>query len=109
MSVSSRVDDYVRDDVNTFNPKDQPELARSVGENFTGVYLTMLSIIQGVESSNGPPSAARLRPGSRERPSPEGVRHANPAERHLTGRQSLRPSEEFRCSTQRLMGMNTCS
>jgi hypothetical protein len=54
MSVSSRVDDHVRDDVNRFNPKDQPELARSVGENFTGVYVTMLSIIQGVESSNRP-------------------------------------------------------
>jgi hypothetical protein len=35
MSVPSRVDDHVRDDVNTFNPKEQPELARSVGENFT--------------------------------------------------------------------------
>lgn len=30
------------------NPADHPSLARSMSDNFTGVYLTMLSIIQGV-------------------------------------------------------------
>jgi hypothetical protein len=30
------------------NPADRPALVRTMSENFTGVYLTMLSIIQGV-------------------------------------------------------------